>query len=87
MIASAITDKGVTTSNTATFQTMANNIKSISTSTAKTYNITKNLDNVTVSNSDTSIEEYRCYSATIRANTNYTLNSVIITMDGEEKNP
>ena len=30
LIASAITDKGITTSNTDTFQTMANNIKSIS---------------------------------------------------------
>ena len=35
LIASAITDKGVTTSNNDTFQTMANNIKSISTSQAQ----------------------------------------------------
>ena len=35
LIASAITDKGVSTSNNDTFQTMANNIKSISTSQAQ----------------------------------------------------
>ena len=80
LIASAITDKGVTTSNTATFQTMADNINNITTKV--TYNITKNLDNVTILDNRTTIEQYESYCTTISANANCDLDSVVITMGG-----
>ena len=47
-----------------------------------TYTITKNLTNCTISNSTSSISQNASYSATISANSGYTLGNVTITMGG-----
>ena len=58
LIASAITDMGIITSNTDDFQTMANNIKAITGSPGvTTYTITNNLTNCRTNNNATSITE------------------------------
>ena len=48
------------------------------------YTITKNLTNVTISNSATSVNENSSYSATLTANSGYTLSSVTVTMGGSD---
>ena len=47
-----------------------------------TYTITKNLTNCTISNSASSIAQNVSYSATISANSGYTLSTVTVTMGG-----
>ena len=47
-----------------------------------TYTITKNLTNCTISNSASSIAQNASYSATISANSGYTLSTVTVTMGG-----
>ena len=49
-----------------------------------TYTITKNLTNCTISNSASSITQNASYSATISANSGYTLGDVTITMGGAD---
>ena len=49
-----------------------------------TYTITKNLTNCTISNSASSITQNTSYSATISANSGYTLGDVTITMGGAD---
>ena len=81
LIASAITDKGVATSNTDTFQTMANNIRAITGSPGvTTYTITNNLTNCRTNNNATSINRNSAYSATISPNEGYSLNAISVTM-------
>ena len=46
------------------------------------YSVTKNLTNCTVSNSATQVVEGGSYSATVTANSGYTLDSVSVTMGG-----
>ena len=52
--------------------------------TSTTYTVTNNLTNSTTSNAAVSIEEGSAYSATITANSGYTLNTVSITMGGAD---
>ena len=84
LIASAITDKGVNTSNTATFQEMATNIGNITSTGGDTtqYSVTYNLSNVTSSNTATSVNAGDPYTTTFTANSGYQLNPPIITVDG-----
>ena len=48
------------------------------------YTITKNLTNVTINNSLSSINEGSSYSATLTANSGYTLGTVTVTMGGND---
>ena len=81
LIASAITDMGIITSNTDDFQTMANNIKAITGSPGvATYTITNNLTNCRTNNETTSINGNSAYSATISPNEGYSLNAISVTM-------
>ena len=84
LIASAITDKGVSTSNTATFQEMATNIGNISSTEGDTtqYSVTYNLSNVTSSNTATSVNAGDPYTTTLTANSGYQLNTPVVTVDG-----
>ena len=84
LIASAITDKGVSTSNTATFQQMATNIGNISSTGGDTtqYSVTYNLSNVTSSNTATSVNAGDPYTTTLTANSGYQLNTPVVTVDG-----
>lgn len=52
--------------------------------TTTTYTVTNNLTNVTTSNSATSVDENSAYSATLTADTGYTLDTVTVTMGGED---
>ena len=82
LIASAITDMGVNTSNTDTFEVMANNIRMISGSSGEitTYTITNNLTNCTTNNNNESVLSNSSYSAIITANNGYTNLSITVTM-------
>ena len=84
LIASAITDMGIATSNTDSFEVMANNIRMISGSSGEitTHTITNNLTNCTTDNSSASVLEGDSYLSTITANDEYTLTNVSVTMDG-----
>lgn len=81
LIASAITDMGIATSNTDSFEVMANNIRMIS-GRITTHTITNNLTNCTTDNSSASVLEGDSYLSTITANDEYTLTNVSVTMDG-----
>ena len=48
------------------------------------YTITKNLTNVTINNSSSSINEGSSYSATLTANSGYALGTVTVTMGGSD---
>ena len=82
LIASAITDMGIATSNTDTFQVMANNIRMISGSSGEitTHTITNNLTNCTTNNNNESVLSNSSYSAIITANNGYTNLSITVTM-------
>ena len=82
LIASAITDMGISTSNTDTFQVMANNIRMISGSSGEitTHTITNNLTNCTTNNNNESVLSNSSYSAIITANNGYTNLSITVTM-------
>lgn len=84
LIASAITDKGVNTSDTATFQEMATNIGNISSTGggSKQYSVTYKLSNVVSSNTSTSGNIGSSYTTTLTPNAGYKLNTPIITVDG-----
>ena len=82
LIASAITDMGVTTLATATFEQMANNIRQINVSVK--YNITNNLTNCTNSNTNATIDEGSIYSATVTADDGYELSTITVTMGGSD---
>ena len=84
LIASAITDMGIATSNTDSFEVMANNIRMISGGSGEitTHTITNNLTNCTTDNSSASVLEGDSYLSTITANDEYTLTNVSVTMDG-----
>ena len=82
LVANAITDKGVDTLATDTFQTMATNIGKISSGSSVTYSITNNLSHATNNNSNTTVEKYNSYSANITVETGYKLDSVTVTMGG-----
>ena len=82
LIATAITDKGVTTSSDDTFQVMADNIRRIVTETISNYSITNNLTNCTSNNNSITITEGQSYTATITSNTGYILSNIVITMGG-----
>ena len=82
LIASAITDMGVATSNTDSFEVMANNIRMISGSSGEitTHTITNNLTNCTTNNNNESVLSNSSYSAIITANSGYTNLSITVTM-------
>lgn len=82
LVANAITDKGVNTLATDTFQTMATNISRISSGSNVAYSITNNLSHATNNNSNTTVEKYNSYSANITIETGYNLDSVTVTMGG-----
>ena len=84
LIASAITDKGVITSKTDTFQQMANNIRSIAIVEPgeTTYTITKNLSNCSSDNNINSVTEGSSYTTVITANDSTTMNSISVLMNG-----
>ncbi len=84
IVAKAITDKGVNTLATDTFQVMANNIGLISSGGSTLYSITNNLSHAVNNNSNTTVEKYNSYSANITINDGYTLDSVTITMGGTD---
>lgn len=81
LIASAITDMGIATSNIDSFKVMANNIRMIS-GEITTYTITNNLTNCTTNNNSATVSNNSSYSATITANDEYMLTNVSVTMDG-----
>ena len=81
LIASAITDMGINTLATATFQEMANNIRKISMSST-TYTITYNLTNCSSSNNQNNVIEGSNYSCDIIANEGYSITSIKVTMGG-----
>ena len=82
LIASAITDMGIATSNTDSFEAMANNIRMISGSSGEitTHTITNNLTNCTTNNNNESVLSNSSYSAIITANSGYTNLSITVTM-------
>ena len=82
LIASAITDMGIATSNTDSFEVMANNIRMISGGSGEitTHTITNNLTNCTNNNNSVTVSNNSSYSATITANTGYTISSITVTM-------
>ncbi len=82
LIASAITDMGVATSNTDSFEVMANNIRMILGSSGEitTHTITNNLTNCTTNNNNESVLSNSSYSAIITANNGYTNLSITVTM-------
>ena len=82
LIASAITDMGIATSNTDSFEVMANNIRMISGSSGEitTHTITNNLTNCTTNNNNESVLSNSSYSAIITANNGYTNLSITVTM-------
>ena len=82
LIASAITDMGIATSNTDSFEVMANNIRMISGGSGEitTYTITNNLTNCTTNNNNESVSSNSSYSAIITANNGYTNLSITVTM-------
>ena len=82
LIASAITDMGIATSNTDSFEVMANNIRMISGSSGEitTHTITNNLTNCTTNNNNESVLSNSSYSAIITANSGYTNLSITVTM-------
>lgn len=82
LIASAITDMGIATSNTDSFEVMANNIKMISGGSGEiiTYTITNNLTNCSTNNNLPTISQNSPYIATITPDTGYTLNTVTVNM-------
>ena len=83
LIARAITDKGIPTSNTDTFQTMATNIGQIVVGgSTETYTVTYNLSNVTSSNADTTANKGNSYTTTLTVDDGYKLKLLIITVDG-----
>lgn len=84
LIASAITDKGVNTSDTATFQEMATNIGNISSTGgwSTQYSVTYKLSNVVSSNTSKSGNIGSSYTTTLTPNSGYKLNTPIITVDG-----
>ena len=82
LIASAITDMGIATSNTDSFEVMANNIRMISSGSGEitTHTITNNLTNCTTNNNNESVLSNSSYSAIITANNGYTNLSITVTM-------
>ena len=82
LIASAITDMGIATSNTDSFEVMANNIRMISGGSGEitTHTITNNLTNCTTNNNNESVSSSSSYSAIITANSGYTNLSITVTM-------
>ena len=80
LIASAITDMGVDTSNTDSFEIMATNIRNIA-STEGEYSVTYNLSNVVSSNTATSVNANKAYTTTLTADEGYELNTPTITVD------
>ena len=80
LIASAITDMGVDTSNTDSFEIMATNIRNIA-STEGEYSVTYNLSNVVSSNTATSVNAGKAYTTTLTADEGYELNTPTITVD------
>ena len=82
LIASAITDMGIATSNTDSFEVMANNIRMISGGSGEitTHTITNNLTNCTTNNNNESVLSNPSYSAIITANNGYTNLSITVTM-------
>ena len=82
LIASAITDMGIATSNTDSFEVMANNIRMISGSSGEitTHTITNNLTNCTTNNNNESVLSNSSYSAIITANNGYTNLSITVIM-------
>ena len=75
-----MTSTGVTSQS---FNIQINDID-ISEPEVTSYTITKNLTNVLISNSATSVNENSSYSATLTANSGYELSTVIITMGGAD---
>lgn len=74
-------------SSTGTVNLTYNNniISSITIDVSKNnYSIINNLNNATTNNISGSIEEGSSYSATITANTGYTISSITVTMNGED---
>ena len=74
-------------SSTGTVNLTYNNniISSITIEVSKNnYSIINNLNNATTNNVSGSIEEGSSYSATITANTGYTISSITVTMNGED---
>lgn len=82
-IVTALTGKGISASNTDTFEQLANKIGTISGS-GNTFTITNNLTHAINSNTKTTIEEYNSYKATITVENNYKLDSIAITMGGTD---
>ena len=82
LIASTITDMGIATSNTDSFEVMANNIRMISGGSGEitTHTITNNLTNCTTNNNNESVLSNSSYSAIITANNGYTNLSITVTM-------
>ena len=82
LIASAITDMGIATSNTDSFEVMANNIRMISGGSGEitTHTITNNLTNCTNNNNSVTVSNNSSYSAIITANNGYTNLSITVTM-------
>ena len=82
LIASAITDMGIATSNTDSFEVMANNIRMISGGSGEitTHTITNNLTNCTTNNNNESVLSNSSYSAIITANSGYTNLSITVIM-------
>jgi DNA repair exonuclease SbcCD nuclease subunit len=85
LIATAITGKGVSASNTDTFEQLANKIRQIegqgTTPTPSIFSITNNLSNCTNNNSASEIEENTSYIATITPSTNYEIINISVVMD------
>ena len=86
LVASAITDKGINTLATDTFQTMATNIRNIVSEGGGTptegYSITNILTNTVNNKNITSISPNASYIAKISAESGFTLDTVLITMGG-----
>lgn len=76
-IASAITDKGVSTASNATFQTMANNVRNIAQGVTSAMSFAYDVSDI-VSTTDTSTTAWSKYSITF----SYIKNSIIQTMSG-----
>ena len=85
IIAEAITNKGVATNSTDTFEKMADNIGKIeSTPVIKTYTIENNLTYCSNDNSVTTIDKGNSYTCRIIAQSGYVISTVSVTMGGTD---
>lgn len=85
LIANAITGKGVATSSTDTFETMATNISKIETTPQiKTYTIQNNLTYCSNGNPATTIKEGNSYTCKIIPQSGYIISTINITMGGTD---